>query len=99
MLIAKILIKKIFGRFNEMGHLAKKFIIILVRGFPDISVGKESTCNEGDLGSNSGLGRSPKDGKVYPFHYSGLENSMDCIVHGVAESTRLSDFHFPNTCY
>ena len=30
----------------------------------------------------------------YPLQYFGLENSMDCIVHGVAKSqTRLSDFH------
>ena len=30
-----------------------------------------------------------------PFQYSGLENFMDCIVHGVAKSrTRLSNFHF-----
>ena len=41
------------------------------------------------------LGRSPEEGKGYPFHYSGLENSMDCIVHGVANSrTQLRDFHF-----
>ena len=34
-------------------------------------------------------------GKGYPLQYSGLENSMDCIVHGVTKSqTRLSDFHF-----
>ena len=34
-------------------------------------------------------------GKAYPFQYSGLENSMDCIIHGVAKSqTRMSDFHF-----
>ena len=33
-----------------------------------------------------GLERSPGEGKGYPLHYSGLENSMDCIVHGVAES-------------
>ena len=33
-------------------------------------------------------------GKGYPPQYSGLENSMDCIVKGVAKSqTRLSDFH------
>ena len=38
---------------------------------------------------------SPGEGKGYPLQYSGLENSMDCVVHGVAESrTRLSDFHF-----
>ena len=43
-----------------------------------------------------GLGRSPGGGKSYPLQYSGLENSMDCIVHGVAKSmgTRLRDFHF-----
>ena len=41
---------------------------------------KESACNAGDLGSISGLGRSPGEGKGYPLQYSGLENSMDCIV-------------------
>ena len=47
----------------------------------------------------SGLERSPGEGKGYPLQYSGLENSMDCIVHGVTKSwTRLSDFHFPNVC-
>ena len=45
---------------------------------------KESACNEGDLGSISGLGRSPGEGTGYPFQYSTLENSMDCIVHGIA---------------
>ena len=49
----------------------------------------------GDLGSIPGLGGSPGEGKGYPLPYSGLENSMDCIVHGVAKSqTLLSDFHF-----
>ena len=66
-----------------------------VLGFPHGSAGKESTCNVGDLGSIPGLGRSPGEGKGYPFQYSGLENSMNCIVHGVARSqTQLSDFHF-----
>ena len=42
-----------------------------------------------------GLGRSSGEGKGYPLQYSGLENSMECIVHGVTKSqTRLSDFHF-----
>ena len=60
-----------------------------------ISAGKESACNVGDLGSIPGLGRSPGEGKGYPLQCSGLENSMDCIVHGVSKSrTRLSDFHF-----
>ena len=63
--------------------------------FPDSSVGKESTCNAGDTSSIPGLGRSPGKGKGYPLQYSGLENSMDYVVHGVAKSwTRLRDFHF-----
>ena len=64
-------------------------------GFPCGSAGKESACNVGDLGSIPGLGRSPGEGKDYPLQYCGLENSMDCIVHGVAKSwTRLSDTFF-----
>ena len=55
-------------------------------GFPGGSAGKESTQNAGDLGLIPGLGRSPGEGKGYPLQYSGLENSMDCIVHGVAKS-------------
>ena len=42
----------------------------------------------GDLGSIPGLGRSPGEGKGYPLQYSGLENSMDYIVHGVEKSHR-----------
>ena len=65
------------------------------RGFPCGSAGKESTCNEGDLGSIPGLGRSAGEGKGYPLQYSGLDNSMDCILYGVAKSrTLLSEFHF-----
>ena len=66
-----------------------------VLGFSRGSAGKESSCNAGDLGLIPGLGRSPGEGKGYPFQYSGLENSRDCIVHGVTRSqTQLSDFHF-----
>ena len=39
-------------------------------GFPSGSDGKESACNEGDLGSIPGLGG-------YPFQYSCLENPVD----------------------
>ena len=64
-------------------------------GFPGGSVGKESTCNAGDPGSIPGSRRSPGEGKGYPLQCSGLDNSMDCIVHGVTKSqTRLSDFTF-----
>ena len=63
-------------------------------GFTGGSAGKESACNVGDLGSIPRLGRSPGEGKGYPLKYSGLENSMDSIVHGVAKSrTRLSNLH------
>ena len=65
---------------------------IILFHFPGISTGKESTCNTGDLGSIPWLVRSPGEGKSYSLQYSGLENSMDCTVHGVAKSrTRLSD--------
>ena len=55
-------------------------------GFPGGSAGKESACNVGDLGSIPGLRRGPGEGKSYPLQYSGLENSMDCIVPGVTKS-------------
>ena len=48
--------------------------------FPCGSAGKESTCSTGDLGLIPGLGRSPGEAKGDPLQYSGLENSMDCIV-------------------
>ena len=64
-------------------------------GFPNSLAGKESACNAGDLGSIPGLGRYSGEGKGYPLQYSGLENSMDCIVHGITKSCALvSDFHF-----
>ena len=64
------------------------------RDFPVSSVSKESACNAGDLGSTPGLGRSPGEGKGYPLQYSGLENSMDCVVHGITKSRTPSNFHF-----
>ena len=66
-------------------------------GFPGGSDGKESACNAADLGSISGLGRSPREGHGNPLQYSCLENPMDseawqATVHGVAKSrTRLRD--------
>ena len=63
-----------------------------VRVFPGDSAGEESTYNMGDLGLIPGLERE----NGYPPQYSGLENSMDCIVHGVAKNqTLLSNFHSP----
>ena len=53
---------------------------------PYSSVGKESACNAGDPGLIPGLGRSTGEGIGYPLQYSGLENSIDCIVHRVVKS-------------
>ena len=62
-------------------------------GFPDGSAGKESACNAGDLSSVPELGRSPGGGHGNPLQDSGLENSMDYIVHGVTKSwIQLSNF-------
>ena len=55
-------------------------------GFPCGSPDKESACNAGDLGSIPGLGRYTGEGKGYPLQYSGLQNFVDCIVHGLAKS-------------
>ena len=69
-------------------------------GFPGGSDGKESACKVGDLGSVSGLGRSPGEENGYPLQYSVPENSMEreawqAIVLGVAKNrTWLSDFNF-----
>ena len=66
-----------------------------ILGLPCFSAGKESACNVGDLGSIPELGGSLGEGKGYSLQYSGLENSMNCIVHAVAKSwIQLSEFHF-----
>ena len=79
-----------WGKKNRRNRLPTPVFL----GFPCGSASKESACNAGDLDSIPGLGRSPGEGKGYPLQYSGLENSMDCIVHWVAKSlTLLSDFH------
>ena len=59
---------------------------IKLKGFPGGSEVKASACNAGDPGLIPGLGRSPGEGKGYPLQYSGLENSVDFIVHGIAKS-------------
>ena len=82
---------------QSIGASASASVLLMnIQGcFPCGSAGKESACNAGDLGSIPGLGRAPREGKVYPLQFSGLENSTDWIVHGVAKSwTQLSDFHF-----
>ena len=61
-------------------------------GFPGGSAGKESACNVGDLGLISGLGRYPGEGKGYPLQYSGLENSIDCIVHAITKGQTQTEW-------
>ena len=55
-------------------------------GFACGSAGKEFSCNAGDVSSIPGLGRPPGEGKGYPLQCSGLENSRNCTVYGVAKS-------------
>ena len=67
------------------------------RSFPGVSASIESACTAGDLGLIPELGRFPGKGKGSPFQYSGLENSIDCVVHEVAKGqTRLRYFHMQN---
>ena len=73
------------GSIPGSGRRARLPTLVFL-GFPCGSVGKETASNEGDLSSIPGLGRSPGEGKRYPLQYSGLENSKDCIVRGVAKS-------------
>ena len=67
--------------FNMLSRFVTAFL-----GFAGGSAGKESVCNAGNLGSIPGVGRSPGEGKSYPLQCPGLENAMDCIVHGIAKS-------------
>ena len=69
-----------FGEINK--HILP---FSLHKDFPCGSAGKESACNVGVQGLIPGLGRSPGERKSYPLQYTGLENSMNCIVHGVTE--------------
>ena len=100
----------LFGKkylFSSYAHFKiGSFVVVIILscmsflGFPCGSAGKESACNAVDLGLIPGLRRSPGEGKGYPLQYSGLENSMDCIVHGFAKSwTRLSDFKYEFLTY
>jgi len=66
-----------------------------VVGLPGGSVGKESTCNAGDLGLIPESGRSTGKGNGNPLQYSCLENSMDrgawwAAVHGVTKRYDLA---------
>ena len=82
-------------RFLSWEDLLEKEPTPVSLGFPGGSAGNKYTCSVGDLGLIPALARSPGEGNGYPLQYSGMENSMDCIVHGVAKIwTRLNDFTF-----
>ena len=77
------------GRFPGEGDspsVSEEYFTPVFLSFPCGSAGKESACSAGDLGSIPGLGRSPGEGKGYPLQYSGLKNSVDYRVHGIAKS-------------
>ena len=84
--------------FVECRAIAPRAVLVLcgyvynLVDFPGGSDGKESACNAEDWGLIPGLGRSPRERTGYPLQYSGLENSMDCIVYGVAESDTRATF-------
>ena len=83
-------------RFGKIPWRRDKLPSPAFLGFPGGSASKKkSTCNVGDLGLIPWFRRSPGEVNSYPFQYSGLENSMHWIVHGVTKNqTRLSNFHF-----
>ena len=90
------LLQEIFRTQGSNLHLLRllRWQPVSLPRVPCGSAGEEAACNMGDLGSVPGLGRFPGEGKGYPVQYSGLENSMDCIIHGVTKSrTRLNNFH------
>ena len=84
-------------RFSFFFFLYYCSICIHHSGFPCTSDGKESACNERDLGSILGLGKTPEEGNTYQLQYSCLENSIDretwwATVHAVTKSQiRLND--------
>ena len=79
------------GRFPWRGD---RLLTPVFLGFPSGSAGKEVLYNVGDLGSIPDWEDPLEKGNGYPLQYSGLENSLGCVVHGVTKSwTQLSDFH------
>ena len=73
--------------------VARHFLILL-KGLPGGSSGKEHACQRGDVrdaGSIPGLGRSPGEGNGNPLQYSCLKNPMGrgawwATVHRVTKS-------------
>ena len=71
---------------NQLSHKGSPKLLSFELDFPGGSASNEYACNVGDLGLIPGLGRFPGEREDYPLRYSGLENSMDCMVYGVTKS-------------
>ena len=85
------ILKSLFQHYNSKASILRCSAFFM--GFPDGPADKESACNVGDLGSIPWLGRCAGERNGYPLQYSGLENSVNCIVHVVTKSQIwLSDF-------
>ena len=86
--------------FSQKMYLYGLVPLLFTWNFPDSLVGKESNCIVGDPGLIPGLGRYRGEEKCCPLQYSGLENSMDCIVHEAAKSRiLLGNLHFAWNCH
>ena len=59
-------------------------VIILSRGFPSSSAGKESAGNAGDLGLIPGSGRSAREGMNYPLQYSWASLMTQLVMNSCA---------------
>ena len=95
---------------TEYGNNQKTFLecyllnIMLMKGFPDGLVHKESACNTGQLGLIPGTGRSPREGNDNPLPYSCLDNSMErrvwqSTIHGISRiGQELATKPLPSPC-
>ena len=93
--VRSVMVKVLRDPWRSLEILRGLWGSLEIWGFPCGSAGKESACSAGDLRSIPGLGKFPGEGNSYPLQYSGLENSIDCVVHEVTKScTQLSYFHF-----
>ena len=77
------------NEYNNCSDTEKLAVLMNFFGIPDSSVGKEFACSAGDPGSIPGSGRSVGEENSYPFQYSGQENPMNCIVHGVTRAYHM----------
>ena len=68
------------------GEIMLTYAPVCVWNFLLAQLVRKPPATVGDLGLIPRLGRAPGEGKDYPLQYSGLENSMDCIVCGVTKS-------------